>query len=402
MAPLPNEFDFLADPSLDPEVKKTLLAGLLEEKRHARDNALKVMEAQSSQALEKKKLWHNTPLMLALVGTISVFANGLVAYVQAGRTTSDTITLKQLEAQLKESEERSKADRERQLSEFKQQMGQEASEAEARRAATKEEREFAFKIIERELGKTGDSASRAEVLLFLVRAGILNSLNRPELERMAVVQIERSGGNVREVGIPPTLGREQPLNRLMSLESINLQKAFAIFEPGGGESYTDVRRTDGADVSLREPAETLLQLAGAAQFTKFSVRNGRSIWVKSAAVNLVRIETRNVEPGGTELELEGKYQGVREDPQTVVDQLNVTPPLAKLTMGTAGDVAKPFWVKGSAVSSISAATKDLPNSRSIVKLNSGLRQGAKEDVPTAREIINAHGGRIGLATGDGR
>src|SRR6516164_2766275 len=72
MAQLPKEFDFLTDPSLDPEIKKTLLAGLLEEKRHARDNDLKVMEAQASQALEKKKLWHNTPLMLALVGTISV------------------------------------------------------------------------------------------------------------------------------------------------------------------------------------------------------------------------------------------------------------------------------------------------------------------------------------------
>src|SRR5262249_47736640 len=172
---------------------KALLAGLLGEKRHLQD-----------QALEKKKLWHNTPLMLALVGTISVFANGLVAYVQAGRTISDTITLKQLEAQLKESEERSKADREHQLSQFKQEMALQTSEADARRAATKEEREFAFKIIERELGKTGDSASRAEVLLFLVRAGILNSLNRLELEKMAIVQIKRSGKEGTEIGIPPT------------------------------------------------------------------------------------------------------------------------------------------------------------------------------------------------------
>src|SRR6516164_1129183 len=200
MAPLPNEFDFLSDPSLDPEVKKTLLAGLLEEKRHARDNALKVMEAESSQALEKKKFWHNTPLMLALVGTISVFANGLVAYVQAGRTTSDTITLKQLEAQLKESEERSKADRERQLSELKQQMGQQTSEAEARRAATKEEREFAFKIIERELGK------------------------------MALVQIQRSGRNVQEIGIPPTLGMSEEGYTFVNLESINLEKVIVIID----------------------------------------------------------------------------------------------------------------------------------------------------------------------------
>jgi hypothetical protein len=181
MTELSKEFEFLANPNLDPEIKKILLAGLLEEKRHARDNDLKVKEAVASQVLEKKKLWHNTPLMLALVGTISVLANGLVAYVQAGRTTSDTITVKQLEAQLKESEERSKADRDRQLSALKQQLSQEESEAEARRAATKEERKFAFKIIERELGKTGDASSRTEVLLFLTRAGILNSLNRPEL-----------------------------------------------------------------------------------------------------------------------------------------------------------------------------------------------------------------------------
>jgi hypothetical protein len=247
MAPLPNEFDFLEDPSLDPEIKKTLLAGLLEEKRHARDNALKVMEAQSSQALEKKKLWHNTPLMLALVGTISVFANGLVAYVQAGRTTSDTITLKQLEAQLKESEERSKADRDRQLSELKQQMGLEASEAEARQTATKEEREFAFKIIERELGKTGDSASRAEVLLFLARAGILNSLNRSELEKMAIVQIEKSGRNVQEIGIPPTLGR------------VRIPVDLTFFEAGmtiSADGWPEGRRFDPADW---EPTTSLLQ-----------------------------------------------------------------------------------------------------------------------------------------------
>ena len=395
MAQLPKEFDFLTDPSLDPEIKKTLLAGLLEEKRHARDNDLKVMEAQASQALEKKKLWHNTPLMLALVGTISVLANGLVAYVQAGRTTSDTITLKQLEAQLKESEERSKGDRERQLSELKQQMGQQTSEAEARRAATKEEREFAFKIIERELGKTGDSASRAEVLLFLARAGILNSLNRPELEKMALVQIQRSGRNVQEIGIPPTLGMSEEGYTFVNLESINLEKVIVIID---AKSHTIVRRADEVDVTVRQSAESLLRLVGAAQFTKFSVRNGNSIWVKSTAVTLVR----RIPGEETQLGLEGlggKYQGVREEPETVVDQLNVTPPLAKLTMGSAGD-AKPFWVKGSAVSSISAAT-NLANSRSIVKLASG-QQGAKEDVSTAREIINAHGGRIGLATGDRR
>jgi hypothetical protein len=206
MTSLPEEFAFLGQPDLDVETKKLLLTGLLEEQRHKRDLKLKAEEAKASQDLERRKLWHNTPLMLALVGTISVFANGLVSYIQAARTASDTITLAQLTAQLKESESRSQAVREQQLSQLKQELTQQAADAEARRLATKDEREFAFKIIERELAKSGDSGSRAEVLLFLVRAGILNSLDRVELTKMAERQAERAGLRPADVGIPPTLG----------------------------------------------------------------------------------------------------------------------------------------------------------------------------------------------------
>jgi hypothetical protein len=122
MAKLPKDFDFVTDPTLDPDLKKILLAGVIEERRHKRETALKARDAQSTQTLEQKRFWHNTPLILALVGTITVFANGLVSYVLAGRTTSDTLTTKQLDAQLKESENRSQADRERQFTEFKQQL----------------------------------------------------------------------------------------------------------------------------------------------------------------------------------------------------------------------------------------------------------------------------------------
>jgi hypothetical protein len=84
-----------------------------------------------------------------------------VAYIQASRTTADTVTLKQLDAQLRESEQRSGVAREEQLTRLKQQFAQEASDADARRAATKEERDFAYKVIEKELANAGDVPARA-------------------------------------------------------------------------------------------------------------------------------------------------------------------------------------------------------------------------------------------------
>jgi hypothetical protein len=112
----------------------------------------------------------------------------------------------QLRAQLGESEQRSQADRQRQLTQLKQQLAEQSSEGEAKRVATKDERQFAFTIIQQELAKSSDQGGRAEILLFLARAGILNSLNRAELEKMATEQIKRAGREV--AGIPPTLGKE--------------------------------------------------------------------------------------------------------------------------------------------------------------------------------------------------
>jgi hypothetical protein len=65
------------------QTKRFLLAGLFEERRHERDATQKPRELQEAQVVRKRRVFRNTPLMLALVGTISAFANGLVAHVQA-------------------------------------------------------------------------------------------------------------------------------------------------------------------------------------------------------------------------------------------------------------------------------------------------------------------------------
>lgn len=53
-------------------------------------------------------------------------------------------------------------------------------------------------------------AARAGVLLFLVRTGILNSLNREELEKMALNDLQKAGADPGNVGIPETLGFGRP------------------------------------------------------------------------------------------------------------------------------------------------------------------------------------------------
>jgi hypothetical protein len=57
-------------------------------------------------------------------------------------------------------------------------------------------------------------------------------------------------------------------------------------------------------------------------------------------------QVQNIGDGGTLIEGGGKtYLGIREDAQTVVERLNVTPPFVQLT--TRGGT--PVWVKSSAV-----------------------------------------------------
>src|SRR5215510_12990869 len=92
------ELPFLKDENLDPELKKILLQKLLDER--AQKVLLSTTQADKQEAadLERKKFWHNTPLVVALVGTITIFANGLVAFLQSQQAASNSIAIKELES----------------------------------------------------------------------------------------------------------------------------------------------------------------------------------------------------------------------------------------------------------------------------------------------------------------
>lgn len=303
---LPSEYDFLKDPTLDADAKKALLQGLLEEKKFARE-----------APIERTRFWHNTPLVLALVGTITIAANGIVSYALASRTTSDTVTLEQLKSQLKDSENRSTAAR-----------AVEASDADARRNASKDEREFAFRIIERELSKTGNSSERATVLLFLVRAGVLNSLNRNELEKMAESDIRKAGKDPNVVGIPPTLGRTPTF--FYQLDNLPWEY-IAFFTQASSEQdagYIEFRTLMSAvSWGVRADVGTILK-AAPSPFAKLTRPDGTPIWIKVDAVQQVVDTPPNTMADGVKSTIRFKgdtaltrTQGVKEEPAVVEERL---------------------------------------------------------------------------------
>jgi hypothetical protein len=392
MTALPSEFAFLKDPAVDTDVKKILLEGLLQEKAESRAATLKNRESEASQELEKKRFRHNTPLVLALVGTISVFANGIVTYVLASRTATDAITMKQLEARLLESEKRSEDARTQEFTKLKQQLTEQAAEAESKRAATKDEREFAFKIIERELAKSTDTVGRAEVLLFLARAGILNSLNRVELEEMALVDITSAGKAPAQVGIPSTFGL--PPVSFVPIESVSPDKVMMISEAlsaAAGGAYTIIHTFDG-EYNVREPARTMIERVGQVALARFDASNNHAVWIRKTSIISFRPSTENI--ARTTLTIRNRLvTSLMNPPDEVLQRLD----LASFVKLTAPN-GNPVWIRGDAVLSVQTPTSTMlipgREVRAAVRFkDTDGFQSVQEDVPAVKALLTSHGAK---------
>lgn len=261
MTKIPEEFDFLADDSVDKDTKKILLEALLEDRRYERDAVQKAKETEESVAFEKTKFWHNTPLMLALVGTITVFANGLVAYVQA--------------------------------------------------------------------------------------AG---------LSQLPVVGIEQ----------------------------IEFNKVVEIGEPDGAAPYTEVVQDDGRWVAVWEKPQVLLRrLEGKTLMANFTRPNGKTVWVKAAAVAQVRDSDSEFEgPAKTQLLLVNRAMlAVTESPPIVAAAIVAGASLKKLT--TPND--KAVWVNADVSHVIGKVPSNSPGSARLEVAS--RRISVKESVADAEAIL---------------
>ncbi len=143
------------------------------------------LERQRINSDRQKLVW-NTPIVAALAGLITLSATFLFERLTSRDETTNTITLEQVRNELAASEAR-----------LKQQLETAKSENLAKLEAEAKEREFQYEIVRSELtDREKSNAERAAVLLFLVRAGVLSSLNQDELRLMAEQQIESPNATI--------------------------------------------------------------------------------------------------------------------------------------------------------------------------------------------------------------
>jgi D-alanyl-D-alanine carboxypeptidase-like protein len=152
-----GKYPFLNDASLSDDLKRFLI-----------EKSLQSETAAWTNQLERRKWWWSTPVAIALTGLITIAANFGVSYWTAAQ---------------------------------KQHLDDQTGDSDAKRKAAAAEREFQYRIVERELTQDKPEKDRARVLLFLVRSGVLNGLNATELRQMAEDTLnDKAGASIPSLG----------------------------------------------------------------------------------------------------------------------------------------------------------------------------------------------------------
>lgn len=170
-----SDIDLLANEAIPEAVRLAIAQSILAKDA---DQSAQVLEHEKI-ALERRKFIWNTPLVAAMAGLITLTATSFFERLSGRNDTLNAITLEDFRQELKESEAR-----------LQQQLKLEAEKSSADLEALSNERQFQYEIVKAELSNESKTNSdRAAILLFLVRAGVLNTLNRNELQAMAEEQI---------------------------------------------------------------------------------------------------------------------------------------------------------------------------------------------------------------------
>jgi hypothetical protein len=173
----PDEIKLLSNQDIPEAVRTRIAEQLFSSSDRAADRELEIKRL----AAERTKFLWNTPVVAALAGLLTLSATFIFDRLTAKDETTHKITLEEITSKLENSEAR-----------LRQELEMTSSRTHARLEAEAKEREFQYEIVRSELTNPDKTnAERAAILLFLVRAGVLNSLNGEELRKMAEAQIER-------------------------------------------------------------------------------------------------------------------------------------------------------------------------------------------------------------------
>jgi hypothetical protein len=171
-----NDLDVLTNEAVPESIRVAIAQSIFASEGAKAEHELKVRQLE----LERRKFVWNTPLVAALAGLLTLSATFVFNRISGQDATKNTITMDQVRQELKDSEAR-----------LKQQLETETTKTVAEIQAQAKEREFQYDIVRSELTNTKKTnAERAAVLLFLVKAGVLNTLDRDQLQAMAEEQIE--------------------------------------------------------------------------------------------------------------------------------------------------------------------------------------------------------------------
>lgn len=203
-----KQLDFLSNASVPKEIRARIGEKWITAEEA--ENALEIEKKRLENDLQKTK-W-NTPLAAAAAGLLTLSATFIYDLVTAREETSNAITIEEirneLQVALSESDtmntitlEQVRNELEQSEARLKLELEVASSQSLAKLEAEAREREFQYEIVRAELEKSGKTnAERAEVLLFLARAGVFTALNADELALMAEEQ-----KNNPEVTIIPEL-----------------------------------------------------------------------------------------------------------------------------------------------------------------------------------------------------
>jgi V8-like Glu-specific endopeptidase len=199
------------------EIPESIRAKIAEQILGADDRKAQTALEVERLASERTKFLWNTPIVAALAGLLTLSATFVFDQLIAKGETVNTITLEQVRTALEQSEAR-----------LKQELELAASENLAKLEAKAKEREFQYEIVRSELTNSEKSnAERAAVLLFLVRAGVLSTLNEDELREMAEQQIERPDTTI----IPQLTPSQQYMGGIVGFDDSDLVSGFDVDHP---------------------------------------------------------------------------------------------------------------------------------------------------------------------------
>jgi hypothetical protein len=211
-----RDLDFISNDKIPESIRASYIQTLSKQKEIEEANRIEHMRVK----LEARKFIWNTPIVAALSGLITLTAAQLFGLFTANQAARNAVTLAQVQSELKKSEtnlsqqlQEQSQTRASELQKSEKRLSQQLQEQSRKSSAELEnlarERAFEYEIVKQELANPAKTnAQRAEVLLFLARAGVLSTLKEDALEKMAQEQIANPSKNIIPALTSKSSGRD--------------------------------------------------------------------------------------------------------------------------------------------------------------------------------------------------